>query len=253
MSCCSNNNNNVIEDHIQENEVVPFFGYQQDCFYEINNFKRYDDSTYTSKIGIDISEFQDKIDWKQIQKLDLDFIYIRAGRRGATTGLLYVDQEFEKHYSNAKNCNLEIGVYFFSQAINQEEAIEEAEYVLRLLEQKSIDLPIVYDMEDVYIEGARLEGLDKETKTLCAKTFCDYIKEKGYDAMIYTGQYWSENSYDMDKLCDYPNWLAYYGENYNDFLYPFVMWQYTDEATIKGIEGYTDLDIMFVLKENANE
>lgn len=241
------------EDSTVNEEQVYFKDYVRECFYTENGFKKYEDEIYTSLKGIDISEFQDNIDWQKIKEANLDFIYLRVGRRGATTGLLYDDQEFANHYYNASKLGVKIGVYFFSQAISSKEAIEEADFVVSKIKNLNIELPIVYDMENVYIENARLEGANVLTKTNSAKVFCDRIKELGYTPMIYTGQHWSENDYNMEKLKDNLIWQAYYGENYDNFLYPFIMWQYTDEGILEGIDGFVDLDIMFVLKDGQDE
>ncbi len=210
----------------------------------------YEDDRYTSLFGIDVSTYQNEIDWKKVKEDGVEFVFIRIGRRGATTGLLYEDDLFETNYAGAKENGLKVGVYFFSQAISEQEAREEADWVRKHLSGKQIDLPVIYDCEEVYLEDetARMEGLDKEQITANARAFAERIARHRYETIIYTNAYWAQEVYDMEELSDIPVWLAQYDVDIPVFEHPFVIWQYTDSGTIDGIEGTVDLNIMFLPK-----
>ena len=210
----------------------------------------YEDDRYTSLFGIDVSTYQNEIDWKKVKEDGVEFVFIRIGRRGATTGLLYEDDLFETNYAGAKENGLKVGVYFFSQAISEQEAREEADWVRKHLSGKQIDLPVVYACEEVYLEDetARMEGLDKEQITANARAFAERIARHRYETIIYTNAYWAQEVYDMEELSDIPVWLAQYDVDIPVFEHPFVIWQYTDSGTIDGIEGTVDLNIMFLPK-----
>ena len=210
----------------------------------------YEDDRYTSLFGIDVSTYQNEIDWKKVKEDGVEFVFIRIGRRGATTGLLYEDDLFETNYAGAKENGLKVGVYFFSQAISEQEAREEADWVRKHLSGKQIDLPVIYDCEEVYLEDetARMEGLAKEQITANARAFAERIARHRYETIIYTNAYWAQEVYDMEELSDIPVWLAQYDVDIPVFEHPFVIWQYTDSGTIDGIEGTVDLNIMFLPK-----
>ncbi len=211
----------------------------------------YEDEHFSSSFGIDVSEFQDDIDWKKVKNDSVEFAYLRIGRRGATTGLLYEDDKFEQNYKGAKENGLKIGVYFFSQAINEKEAVEEAEWVIEHLKGKQLDLPVVYDCEEVLIEDEkpRLEGLEAKQLTDNALAFIKRIEKEGHECMIYTYLYWAENYFEMDRLTDYPFWFAQYDTDEPKLEYPIAIWQYSKNGTINGISEPTDLNIMFIAKE----
>ena len=211
----------------------------------------YSDEHFSSCFGIDVSEFQDDIDWKKVKNDSVEFAYLRIGRRGATTGLLYEDDKFEQNYKGAKENGLKIGVYFFSQAINEKEAVEEAEWVIEHLKGKQLDLPVVYDCEEVFIEDEkpRLEGLEAKQLTDNALAFIKRIEKEGHECMIYTYLYWAENYFEMDRLTDYPFWFAQYDTDEPKLEYPLAIWQYSKNGTINGISEPTDLNIMFIAKE----
>ena len=211
----------------------------------------YEDDNFTSSFGIDVSTFQDEIDWNKVKNDSVEFAYIRIGRRGATTGLLYEDDLFEANYEGAKKAGLKIGVYFFSQAINETEARQEADWVINKLKGKEIDLPIAYDCEEVFLENelSRVIFLDKEDITKNALAFCRRLEEKNYHPIIYTYQFWADNYYDMEQLSSYPIWFAQYDVDEPKLDYPISIWQYSDKGTINGISTPVDLNIMFIKKK----
>ena len=215
----------------------------------------YEDDHFTSMFGIDVSEHQNNIDWRKVKDDSVEFAYLRIGRRGATEGKLYPDEHFEENYNGVIANGIKLGVYFFSQAIDEKEAIEEAHWVLDTLNGRKVDLPIVYDCEEVHMDDAvsRITLLEKEQLTRNAIAFMEEIKKNGYDAMFYAYPYWASTYIDMEKLKDYPLWYAQYDGTESSFEYPVTIWQYSAEGTINGIEGETDLNIMFTRKNDQSE
>ena len=214
----------------------------------------YEDENFTSSFGIDVAEFQHEIDWKKVKDDGVEFAYIRLGRRGATAGDLYYDDYFEINYKGAKENGLKVGVYFFSQALDENEAIEEANFVLDALKGKQIDLPIAYDCEEVFLEEdllPRIALLSKEELTKNAITFVEEIIANGYEAIIYTYPYWLTNFYDLNQIKQYPIWYAQYDIKKPEIDCPIMIWQYSNTGTINGISKETDMNIMFIRKETA--
>ena len=210
-------------------------------------FKTYEDDTYTSELGIDVSSHQKDIDWDKVKEAGIEFVYIRCGYRGYQTGLLNTDEMFYDHYNGAKEAGLKVGVYFFSHAINIDEAIEEAYYTYELIKDLDIDLEVVYDLEDIDYDESRLEGVSSDTRTDCAMAFSSKIEELGYDPMIYTNLYWTEVHYDLEKVMNYPIWFAQYSGT-PDFPYYFTLWQYTNSALFDGVDVQTDINLRLVKK-----
>ncbi len=210
-------------------------------------FKTYEDDTYTSELGIDVSSHQKDIDWDKVKEAGIEFVYIRCGYRGYQTGLLNTDEMFYDHYNGAKEAGLKVGVYFFSHAINIDEAIEEAYYTYELIKDLDIDLEVVYDLEDIDYDESRLEGVSSDTRTDCAMAFSSKIQELGYDPMIYTNLYWTEIHYDLEKVMNYPIWFAQYSDT-PDFPYYFTLWQYTNSALFDGVDVQTDINLRLVKK-----
>ena len=245
---------NIVQYVPIEKEILPFHDYDENCFW-YNRFLKYEDTTYSSLVGIDVSEFQDTIDWKKVKEDGIDFAFLRLGRRGASTGLLYLDQEFENNYKGVKENSIPVGVYFFSQAINDKEIDEEVAFVLEHLKGKELNLPVVFDLEEVFLEDEtpRANFMSKEEKTARALRFCTKIEESGYRAMIYTGLYWARDSYDMEQLDRFPIWFAQYGADYPGLEYPFEIWQYSESGTVNGISQPVDMNIMFIRKSGQPE
>lgn len=138
-----------------------------------------------------------------------------------------------------------MGVYFFSQAVNEEEAKEEADFVLEHLKGKELQMPVVYDPEHILEDEARTDGVTGEQFTQNAKVFCKEIEEAGYDAMIYSNMLWEAYELDLKVLEEYPIWYADY-ELKPQTPYRFEFWQYTNQGAVDGIEGETDLNIQLI-------
>ena len=206
----------------------------------------YHGSAYETQLGVDVSEHQHTVDWEKIAAAGIDFAMIRIGYRGCTEGGLYEDPFFRFNMEGARKNGLKIGVYFYSQALNVQEAIEEAEYTLNRLQGYSIDLPIVYDWEVVENEeNVRTDGMDRSVLTDCAVAYCQTIANAGFDACVYFNRHFGYYEYDLSRLNAYQFWLALPGD-YPDFYYKTDIWQYSFTAEVPGIEGPTDMSIRFI-------
>jgi uncharacterized repeat protein (TIGR02543 family) len=203
--------------------------------------------TYTAaetKVGVDVSQFQGEIDWNQVKKSGVDYAMVRVGGRGYGNGMLYEDSYYEENLSGAAEAGLDVGVYFFSQAITPEEAREEAQYVLERIEGYDITYPVVFDWEEIGSASARTDHLDADTLAACAQAFCQEIEQAGYEAMLYVSLNTGYRKYDLSQVTGYDLWLAEYAD-VPTFYYDFQMWQYTDTGSVPGIEGDADLNISF--------
>lgn len=206
----------------------------------------YKDDKYSSRLGVDVSHHQGKIDWEKVKEDGYEFAIIRIGYRGyGTEGTLNLDNRFHENIKDAQRAGLDVGVYFFAQAINEEEALEEAEFVLKHVKGYKLELPVAYDPESILYDEARTDDVTGEQFTKNAKVFCKRIRKAGYEPMIYSNMLWEAYELDLEKLSDYPIWYADY-EPLPQTPYDFVMWQYTSRGTVDGIDGSVDLNIQFL-------
>ena len=201
-----------------------------------------DDSTITVKNGIDVSRFQGSIDWEKVKKAGVDFAIIRAGLRGTTEGKLLSDDYFVDNVEGAIENDIDVGVYFYSQAVNEEEAKEEVQIILDLIEPYDIKYPVVIDIESAESDTARTAKLTTDEYETVAKTFCEMVKQAGYTPMIYGNVKSFTLLMDAVDVDDYDIWIAYYGLPMY-YPYHFNMWQYTSSGRIDGIDGDVDLNI----------
>lgn len=204
-----------------------------------------------SILGIDVSGYQKTIDWQQVKAAGVHFAIIRVGGRGwGTAGKLYADNYAQDNYTGAKAAGVQVGVYFYSQAISVEEAREEANYVLELIKDWELDYPIVYDWEYVSAE-ARTAKMDARTLTDCTVAFCETVQSAGYDAMIYFNPSQSRDLLYLEELLEYPFWLAMY-QNTLEYPHRVDMWQYTRTGTVPGIQGNVDINLYFPHNEQQS-
>ena len=228
---------------------VPKCDYDYERLVEENGYKYYTDAKgrIISTIGIDVSEYQPSVDWQQVKNAGIDFAIIRVGYRGyGEEGRLVEDAMFKSHIEGALEAGLEVGVYFFSQALNKAETIEEAEFVMDRIRNYEITYPVVFDTEEIKEETARTSDLDKEQYTQNCITFCDAVKDAGYTSMIYANMKWMAYTLDLEKLTNYAKWYADY-EPKPQCPYEFQMWQYTEKGQVPGVDGNVDLDVCFTL------
>lgn len=203
-----------------------------------------EDGKIVSTLGIDVSAHQGEIDWKTVKAAGVDFVIIRCGFRGYGSGQLAVDEYFDRNMQGALDAGIEVGVYFYSQAVNAEEAIEEAEMTLSLIGDSPITYPIVYDWEIIPEDTARTDGMTVDALCECSKAFCDTIKAAGFTPMLYQNKRTSLLKLDLPQLTGYDFWLA----EYNDvatYYYDYCIWQYCSDGYVPGINGACDMNICF--------
>lgn len=220
--------------------------------YDLNKFMKdenqvmdyYDQEQWTVRKGIDVSKYQDTIDWEAVASDDVEYAFIRLGIRGYTKGEILEDENFEDNIKGALRNDIDVGVYFFTQATSDEEAREEAQYVLDALEPYEVTYPVVIDVEAVSNDNARTKDLTKEQRTQYCITFCEMIREAGYTPMIYGNMKTFMLMLDLEQLETYEKWVAFYDEPMY-YPYAFRIWQYTDTGKVAGIKGDVDLNISF--------
>jgi len=211
---------------------------------------KYEDDKYTSRFGIDVSKFQGNINWEKVKAAGVEFVFVRVGFRGyGLSGSLSEDALYRRNIEGALNQGLDVGVYFYSQAINEEEAVEEADFIESLISGYDISLPVVYDPEHVLNDTARTDDVSGEQFTLNAIAFSNRIKELGHEPMIYANMLWEANELDLSRLSDVKIWYADY-ELKPQSPYRFNVWQYSQAGKISGIDGSVDLNMMVVLKSD---
>lgn len=226
-------------------ENVPAFSKNIDQLKSRNGRKFYvEDSKITSLLGVDVSVHQDNIDWAKVKESGIDFAMVRLGYRGYGTGEAQLDENYAENIQGARDAGLDAGVYFFSQAITAEEAVEEANLVIESLDGLDVNYPVVYDWEIIYDDTARTDNISVDVLTDCCVAFCETIKNAGYMPMIYQNKRTSIFKLDLNRLNDYDFWLAEYNTE-PTYYYDFDMWQYTSTGRVPGIEGDVDLNISF--------
>ena len=239
-------NRNGEEEWVLISQYLPKHDYDYTNLVSKNDrLEYYIDGKKSSYIGIDISKYQDYIDFVKVAKDGIDFVMIRVGSRGYGTGQITLDDYFFDNIKRATDAGLHVGVYFSSQAITAEEAAEEAQIVIDSLGEYRIDYPICFDMEFVRNDTARVEILSKADRTTVAKAFLDKVRENGYTGMIYGDKEWLIKEVDMSKLTDFDVWFSQ-EKDLPDYPYKFSMWQYKKNGTVDGVSGFVDLNISFV-------
>ena len=223
---------------------------------ELNTLKRKDFGktkgyitckTEEAWLGIDVSVWQEEIDWETVAASGIKFAMIRVGYRGwGKDAKLQIDPRAEANLKGAKAAGLKVGVYFYSQATSAQEAIEEAKYVLELLDGQKLDMPVVYDWEVPANVDARTKNVKAKTIHASAMAFCKTIQEAGYQPMVYFNQWQGSRKYDLAELREagVELWLAMY-ENSMTYEYKVQMWQYTETGRVPGIDGNVDIDLYF--------
>ena len=219
-----------------------------DWQYLSRNGKRYSYAPpegQAALLGIDVSAHQGDIDWQAVKDDGIGFAMIRLAYRGyGASGNLLVDQNYEANIDGALDAGLDVGVYVFSQAITEEEAVEEANLAIENLKGRDITFPVVFDMEEIAGSEARTYGMTPEQVTDIAIAFCETIEAAGYRPMIYGNLKWLAANMDLSRLTEYDTWLAQYYRT-PAFPYDFQMWQYTNTGSVAGINGDVDLNLCF--------
>lgn len=220
--------------------------------YKTENLKVLENGEYqytnagevTSYKGIDVSRFQGNIDWQAVAGDGVTFAFIRVGNRGYGTGEIVDDNMFVKNITGANAAGVKAGVYFFSQAITEEEAVEEANYVLEKIAPYQVECPIVIDLEMIAGDEGRADSLTPQERTQIMKAFCDAIAGAGYKPMIYMNLEIAALRVNMEELEAYDKWFAYYNPELY-FPYAYQVWQYSETGTVAGVKEPVDMNICF--------
>ena len=203
----------------------------------------YDDASRSTRLGIDVSSHQGEIDWQAVAADGVEFAILRVGFRGyGSEGTLNDDERFVENLAGAKAAGLDVGVYFFSQALSVEEALEEADFVLERIQGLPLTMPVVFDWEQMTYAGSRTARPDFSVLTDCALAFCEKIRAAGFEPMVYLNKTLGYLYYDLGRMQHLELWLAWYHPQ-PDFVYAYRMWQYGDSGKVKGINEKVDMNI----------
>jgi len=208
----------------------------------------YNDEAYLVKRGIDVSKFQDNINWNKVKSDNIDFAFVRCGFRGYETGKIVEDEKFEYNIKKCNDIGLDVGCYFFTEAKTVEEGREEADFVIDLLKEydAELQLPIVIDVEQsANTSKSRTKSLTPDERTDIVIAFCERVKEAGYQPMIYGNLKSHMRMTDIYRLEEYDKWFAYYRTPLR-YPYKFSIWQFTSTGSVDGIKGDVDINLMFV-------
>ncbi|MCM1143451.1 MAG: hypothetical protein NC318_05390 [Blautia sp.] len=204
----------------------------------------FDNSHENARRGIDVSKWNKTIDWEAVKADGVEFAIIRCGYRGLSSGALIIDPTYIENIEGAIQAGIPVGVYFFTQAVNEVEAIEEASMVINLIRKYDVDYPVFLDSESTGGSG-RADGLAKEQRTRNHKAFLETIASAGYEAGIYGSANWLVSEVEMSALSNYRIWLAQYADipTYEGY---YDMWQYTSKGKIEGISTNVDLNLCYL-------
>ena len=196
------------------------------------------------KIGIDVSKWNKTIDWEDVKDAGVEFAIIRCGYRGASSGALVLDPMYERNIKGAIDADIPVCVYFFTQAVDEVEAVEEASMVISLIENYDVDYPVFLDSESAGGSG-RADWLEADERTKVHKAFLETISAAGYETGVYGSRNWLNEQVNMKDLSDYKTWLAEYAEvpQYDAYYH---MWQYTSKGTVDGIDTDVDLNLCYM-------
>ena len=209
----------------------------------VNNVGYYFDSegAVSSKCGIDVSKYQGTIDWKKVKADGIDFVFVRAGYRGYETGKIVIDTKFVENVKGAHDAGLEVGVYFFSQAINAAEGKAEAEWTLNAVQDFPYIQYLAIDTENATGTPGqgRADNISKEARTDAMEAFCREVESKGKKSMIYASQSWFENKLILSRLTMAEKWVARWASSIT-WSQPFSVWQSCSDGKVNGISGNVD-------------
>ena len=215
---------------------------------ETANLRKYtDNGKKISYVGVDISKHNGTVNFRSMKAAGIDYVMIRLGARGYSTGQLSLDDNFVENIEDAIDAGLDIGVYFYSQAVTLEEATQEANFVVQNLApyKEHINYPVAFDMESVPNDKARIDGLSREDKTSISAAFLSGMQAAGYIPMLYGNKEWLIKNIDLAQLQNYDVWLSE-SEDIPDYPYQYTMWQYTTTGVLNGVTGDANLNICFV-------
>ena len=193
-------------------------------------------------MGIDVSKWNGNIDWAAVKNSGVNFVIIRCGYRGSSEGALIEDSKFKSNIKGAQDAGLKVGVYFFSQAVNEVEAVEEASMVISLIKGYSLSYPVYLDVEK---SNGRGDGISNDQRTANIKAFCGTIANAGYSVGVYSNKTWFTEKMNVSQLGSYNIWLAQYKSAMEYSASKVNMWQYTSKGKVTGISGNVDMNIYY--------
>ena len=193
-------------------------------------------------MGIDISKHNGNIDWNAVKNSGVQYVILRCGYRGSASGVLVEDQKFKRNIQGATAAGLKVGIYFFSQAVNEVEAVEEASMTLSLIKNYRITYPVYIDVESA---NGRADGISKAARTSIINAFCQTIRNSGYTPGLYANKNWLTEKINTGALGGCKIWLAQYvaAPTYGG---RYEMWQYSSRGSIAGIKGNVDLNVSYM-------
>ena len=198
--------------------------------------------TSSGTLGIDVSKWNGNIDWNAVKNSGVSYVIIRCGYRGSTTGAMIEDPKFKTNIKGANAAGLKVGIYFFSQAVNEVEAVEEASMTINLIKNYSISYPVFLDVEP---SGGRGDGIDRNMRTQVIKAYCETLRNSGYTAGVYANKTWLNSYMNVGELGAYKIWLAQYNTT-PTYSGRIDLWQYTSKGQVNGISGHTDLNLSYL-------
>lgn len=210
---------------------------------ESGEYQYLQDGQVISHKGIDVSRHQGDIDWSLVAQDGVEFAFIRVGNRGYSTGKMVEDEYFDENITEALQAGIKVGVYYYSQAINETELLEEANFVLEKIAPYKVECPVVFDVEKVSGDG-RMNNISVEERTALAKLFCQTIQNAGYRPMIYHNTEMGVMLLNLEELEEYDKWFAAYSDVFY-YPYDYRIWQYSQSGKVQGIASDVDLNISF--------
>ncbi len=215
---------------------------------EQNGFMKYfEDGREISYLGVDISKDNDYVDFVKLYKAGIDYCMVKVGQRGYQTGDITEDDYYKDNIKRAFDAGMDVGVIFTSFAVTEEEAVEEANWLMDKLGGYVISYPVVLSLESVSNDSSRTDEMSKADRTKIARAFLSRIKECGYKPMLLANKEWLLKRYDLSKLIsEYDFWISEPEADYPDYPYKYSMWRYTESGSVDGIKGKCNLDISFV-------
>ena len=196
----------------------------------------------SGNLGIDVSKFNGNIDWTKVRNSGISYVIIRCGYRGSTSGGLIEDPKFRENIKGATAAGLKVGVYFFTQATNEVEAVEEASMTLNLISGYKISYPVFLDVEG---SGGRGDRIDYNTRTAVINAFCKTISNSGYSSGVYASKSWLTGKFNPGGLGNAKIWLAQYNTT-PTYSGRYNLWQYSSKGSVNGISGYVDMDLSYL-------
>ena len=237
---------------VDEAEKLKLFPLDRYSFFVSDNVVTYSKDDCTLSMGIDVSDYQHEIDWQAVADAGIEFAVVRVGWRGYSGGTVNEDECFRQNIEGAQAAGLKVGAYFFSQAIDVLEAMEEAVFTAQLLEDYQLELPVFFDWEIIGVEEARTDNVDAQTVTDCCLEFCHVLEAAGIRAGVYSYIPVVYQKYQLDALAGLPVWMGDPG-TWPEFFYEHDIWQYSVTGIVPGIEGYVDMNVMYNIEPSAPE